>query len=47
VEDGSGSRTYPIETGKSYSRGSGVEHNIANDTDREIAFVEIELKCGQ
>ncbi|WEX09801.1 cupin domain-containing protein [Chelativorans sp. AA-79] len=34
---------YPIETGKSYTRPAGVEHNIANDSDEEIAFVEVEL----
>ena len=44
VEDRSGSRAYPIETGKSYSRSSGVEHNIANDSQSEIAFVEVELR---
>jgi len=44
VEDGAGSRSYPIESGKSYSRPAGVEHNIANDTAGEISFVEIELK---
>ena len=43
VEGANGRGTYPIETAKSYSRKAGVEHNIANDTDAEIAFVEIEL----
>lgn len=46
VEDKSGRRAYPIETGKSYSRPTGVEHNIINETDSEIAFVEIELKSS-
>lgn len=46
VEDQAGSRTYPIESGKSYSRPAGVEHNIANDTAAAIAFVEIEFKRG-
>ncbi len=47
VEDKAGSRSYPIESGKSYSRPAGVEHNIANDTAEEISFVEIELKQGR
>ena len=45
VEDRSGNRTYPILSGRSYSRPAGVEHNIANDTGDDIAFVEIELKA--
>ena len=44
VEDKAGSRAYPIESGKSYSRPAGVEHNIANDGTSAISFVEIELK---
>ena len=44
VEDRAGSRAYPIESGKSYSRPAGVEHNIANDTAEDISFVEIELR---
>jgi beta-alanine degradation protein BauB len=47
VEDVNGSRTYPMEAGKSYSRGSGVEHNVANDSGAEIAFVEVELKSAR
>lgn len=44
VEDKAGSRAYPMEAGKSYSRPAGVEHNVANDSADSIAFVEIELK---
>lgn len=47
VEDSAGSRSYPMESGKSYSRPAGVEHNIANDTGAEISFVEIEFKTGR
>lgn len=43
VEDAQGSRGHPIETGRSYARPAGVEHNIANDTDAAISFVEIEM----
>lgn len=31
--------------GVSYARGAGVSHNVANDTDAPIAFVEIERKA--
>lgn len=44
VEDRDGRRAYPITSAASYARPKGVEHNIINDTDAEIAFVEIELK---
>lgn len=33
-----------ITKGVAYSRGEGVEHDVVNETDREIVFVEIELK---
>lgn len=45
VEDDKGRRVYPIATAASYARPKGVEHNILNETDAEIAFVEIELKA--
>ncbi|APF40943.1 cupin domain-containing protein [Neomicrococcus aestuarii] len=35
---------FQIEAGQSYTRPAGVEHNVANDTDEVIIFVEIELK---
>ncbi len=41
--DGSDATPYPIETGRSYARPAGIEHNIANDSTAEIAFVEIEM----
>ncbi|HRP78537.1 MAG TPA: cupin domain-containing protein [Aquamicrobium sp.] len=44
VENRDGRGQYPIETAMSYARPKGVEHNIINETDAEIAFVEIELK---
>ncbi|MFP1632751.1 cupin domain-containing protein [Zhengella sp. ZM62] len=43
VEDAEGSRPYPIEKGMSYARNAAVSHNIANDTDSDITFVEVEL----
>lgn len=33
-----------IRKGISYSRAEGVEHDVVNETDKEIVFVEIELK---
>lgn len=40
-----GSRTASeIRLGQSYARPAGVEHDVVNASDREVAFVEIELK---
>ncbi len=33
-----------IAAGQAYFRKAGVEHDVRNDTGREIAFVEVELK---
>lgn len=33
-----------IVTGEPYARRAGIEHDVVNRTDREIVFVEIELK---
>jgi quercetin dioxygenase-like cupin family protein len=33
-----------LVTGRSYTRPTGVEHNVINASDHEIAFIEIELK---
>ena len=33
-----------IAAGKSYFRKAGVEHDVRNDSSREILFVEVELK---
>jgi len=40
----SGSTQNPITTGQSYFRKAGVEHDVRNETAREIVFVEIEIK---
>jgi quercetin dioxygenase-like cupin family protein len=34
----------PIKAGRSYFRKAGVEHDVVNETLREIVFVEIEMK---
>ncbi len=36
--------TSQLLTGRSYARMTGVEHNVINASDHEIAFIEIELK---
>lgn len=33
-----------LETGKSYARQEGVEHNVVNPNKFEFVFVEVELK---
>lgn len=33
--------------GQPYTRPAGVEHDVINDDDREIVFVEIELKPNE
>jgi quercetin dioxygenase-like cupin family protein len=34
----------PISKGRSYFRKAGVEHDVRNETPREIVFVEVEVK---
>lgn len=34
----------PITMGQSYFRKAGVEHDVLNETETEIVFLEIELK---
>ena len=33
-----------IEAGVSYFRKSGVEHDVLNETEQDIVFVEVEIK---
>ncbi len=35
-----------LKAGQSYFRKAGVEHDVRNETRREIVFVEIEIKQG-
>jgi quercetin dioxygenase-like cupin family protein len=37
-------QTADLRTGAAYFRRAGVEHDVVNATDVEVAFVEIELK---
>ena len=39
-----GTSQAPISAGKSYFRKAGVEHDVRNNSAREIVFVEVELK---
>jgi beta-alanine degradation protein BauB len=34
----------PLAAGRSYFRKAGVEHDVRNETAREIVFVEVEIK---
>ena len=44
LETPDGNRTAPLVMGQSYNRQVGVEHNVINNTDHEVVFVEIEIK---
>jgi len=40
-----GARTMAkLKIGQSYFRKSGVEHDVLNETDTEIVFIEVEMK---
>jgi quercetin dioxygenase-like cupin family protein len=42
-EPGGGTRTSALELGIPYARPTGVEHNVINAGDTDLAFLEIEL----
>lgn len=44
VVSSSGTVQSPITTGQSYFRKAGVEHDVRNETAREIVFIETEIK---
>jgi quercetin dioxygenase-like cupin family protein len=44
IEAAQGNFTAPLVAGKSYTRNVGVEHNVINNTDHEVVFIEIELR---
>jgi quercetin dioxygenase-like cupin family protein len=44
VVSAAGTVQSPITTGQSYFRKAGVEHDVRNETGREIVFVETEIK---
>jgi quercetin dioxygenase-like cupin family protein len=46
IRSADGEASGELLAGQAYFRQSGVEHEVINDNDFEIAFVEIELKRG-
>jgi beta-alanine degradation protein BauB len=44
IESAAGSSVAEMKRGAPYFRNQGVEHDVINATDREYAFIEIELK---
>ncbi|TVQ54403.1 MAG: cupin domain-containing protein [Rhodobacteraceae bacterium] len=44
LEDANGSRVVTVAKGSAYGRAEGTEHNVINDGDAFMSFVEIELK---
>jgi len=44
LESADGTTTARLESGGSYFRRAGVEHNVINDNAFEFVFVETELK---
>jgi beta-alanine degradation protein BauB len=43
-EPGGGARRVLVPAGTAYVRSEGVEHNVVNDGDGAMSFVEVELK---
>ena len=43
-EPGGKERTVKVPAGTAYRRQEGVEHNVINDGDKVMSFVEVELK---
>ncbi len=43
-EPGGGARQVMVAAGSAYRRDAGVEHNVINDGDLPMSFVEVELK---
>jgi quercetin dioxygenase-like cupin family protein len=43
-EPGGGTRRVLVPAGTAYRRSEGVEHNVVNDGDQVMSFVEVELK---
>ena len=44
VRDDGGEKHNNITAGIPYYRASGVKHNVVNRSNKEVAFIEIELK---
>ena len=44
IETSDGLSKAPLQTGVSYTREAGVEHDVINDNDFPFRFIEVELK---
>ncbi len=44
IEDAEGSRNVFVAKGAAYRRDAGVEHNVVNDGNQPMSFIEIEYK---
>lgn len=44
LETPAGTTEAELQLGRSYSRAAGVEHNVINIGERELAFIEVEIK---
>lgn len=44
LETKQGNRNSQLEAGHSYAGLKGVEHNVVNRTDREVVFIEVEIR---
>jgi quercetin dioxygenase-like cupin family protein len=44
IDSATGRAEFGLQAGVSYFRNAGVEHDVLNDTKREIVFVEVEIK---
>lgn len=43
-EPDGGTRTISFKAGEAYRRDEGIEHNVINNGDQPMSFVEVELK---
>jgi quercetin dioxygenase-like cupin family protein len=46
LHEGGAERTAGIAHGQAYFRRAGVEHDVVNDSEQEVVFVEVELKVS-
>ncbi|MCB1339022.1 MAG: cupin domain-containing protein [Maritimibacter sp.] len=43
-EPGGGQREVLVKAGDAYKRAAGIEHNVVNNGQSEMSFIEVELK---
>ncbi|MEM7467283.1 MAG: cupin domain-containing protein [Pseudomonadota bacterium] len=44
LETAQGDKHAELRKGQTYTREAGVEHNVVNDSDQEMVFIEIEMR---